>query len=147
MRIINPLRSLFGKKAGRQSVAQPAAEHTPGPLSPEEMARQEKSRQAAARHKGILNEEFAKTLEAADSGLVFPESAADPLAYLGNLDPLGLSTEERRVVREWTRDLVEEMGDRAVWNSKLRLKLELRYLMSESGLIKGIGRFSGEGKR
>ena len=147
MRITNPLSSLFGRKVGQQPVARPAAERAPGPLSPEELARQEKSRLAAAKHQGILNQEFAKTLEAADAGLVFPESAADPLAYLGNLDPLGLSAEERRVVREWTRDLVEEMGDRAVWNSKLRLKLELRYLASESGLTKGIGRFPGEGKK
>lgn len=146
MRITNPLSGLFGKKGGRRPVARPAAERAPGPLSPDELARQAKTRQAASQHQGILNQEFAKKLEAADVGLTFPEAAADPLAYLGNLDPLGLSSEERRVVREWTRDLVGEMGEWAVWNSRLRLKLELRYLATESGLTKGIGRYPGEGK-
>jgi len=145
--ITNPLRGLFGKKSDHQPVARPAAERAPGPPTPEEQARQAKTRQAASQHQGILNQEFARTLEAADAGLTCPESAADPLAYLGNLEPLGLSSEERKVVREWTRDLVADMGDRAVWNSRLRLKLELRYLASESGLAKGIGRFPGEGKR
>mgnify|MGYP001767823157 CR=1 FL=1 len=70
MRITNPLSSLFGRKVGQQPVARPAAERAPGPLSPEELARQEKSRLAAAKHQGILNQEFAKTLEAADAGLV-----------------------------------------------------------------------------
>ncbi len=146
MRITNPLSGLFGKKGDRRPAGRPAAERAPGLLSPEELARREKTRQAASQHQGILNQEFAKKLEAADFGLTFPEAAEDPLAYLGNLDPLGLSSEERRVVREWTRDLVEEMGEWAVWNSRLRLKLELRYLATESGLTKGIGRYPGEGK-
>jgi hypothetical protein len=146
VRITNPLSGLFGKKGDRQPVARPASERAPGPLTPEELARQEKTRQAASQHQGILNQAFAKKLEAADAALTFPEAAADPLAYLGNLEPLGLSPDERKVVREWTRDLAEEMGARAVWNSRLRLKLELRYLATESGLTKGIGRYPGEGK-
>ena len=79
-------------------------------------------------------------IEAADEGLRFPENAGDALQYLGNLEPLGLSEEEQVVVRHWTEELVEERGERAVWNSRLRLKLELRYLISEAGLQKRTGR-------
>ncbi len=143
MRIGDFLGGLFGKKRGAQRTWA-GAESPAQPLTPADLARQEKLRQDAARHEGILNQEFAKTLEQADAGVTFPDSADDPLAYLGNLEPLGLSPEERKVVREWTRELVEERGERAVWNSRLRLKLELRYLASESGLQKGIGRFSGD---
>ena len=42
-------------------------------------------------------------------------------------------------MREWTRELIEERGEKAVWNSRLRLKLELRYLISEGGLLKMAG--------
>lgn len=144
MRFNDVLGGLFGKKGGPQGTPAGVAESPSTPLTPADLARQEKLRRAAASHEGILNQDFAKTLEHADEGVAFPESADDPLAYLGNLDPLGLSSEERKVVREWTRELLEEKGDRAVWNSRLRLKLELRYLATESGLHKGIGRFPGE---
>ncbi len=144
MRIGDFLGGLFGKKRGPQSARTVIGESPAQPLTPADLARQEKLRQDASRHEGILNQEFARTLERADEGLGFPESSEDPLAFLGNLEPLGLSSEERQVVREWTRELVEERGVRAVWNSRLRLKLELRYLASESGLHKGIGRFSGD---
>ncbi len=143
-----PIRSflgdLFGKKSDPQKIRKTPAVSPSAPISPAEMARQEKIRQEAASHQGILNEDFAKALERADEGLKFPENTDEPLAYLGNLEPLGLSAEERQVVREWTRELVEEKGERAVWNSRLRLKLELRYIATESGLSKGIGRFPGD---
>lgn len=144
MRIGEFLGGLFGKKRALRGGYSETAEHPTQPLTPADRARQEKLRQDATKHEGILNQEFAKALERADEGVSFPDSPADPLAYLGNLDPLGLSSEERNVVRDWTRELVEERGERAVWNSRLRLKLELRYLASESGLHKGIGRFPGE---
>ena len=144
MRFNDMLGGLFGKKGGPQETAAGHAGSPSIPLTPADLARQEKLRRAAASHEGILNEDFAKTLERADEGVKFPESTDDPLAFLGNLEPLGLSSEERKVVREWTRELVEEKGERAVWNSRLRLKLELRYLATESGLHKGIGRFSGD---
>ena len=144
MRVGDFLGGLFGKKRDPQNARTGIGESPAQPLTPADLARQEKLRQDAARHEGILNQEFAKTLEHADAGMAFPDSAEDPLAYLGNLEPLGLSSEERKVVREWTRELVEERGERAVWNSRLRLKLELRYLASEAGLHKGIGRFPGD---
>jgi len=99
-------------------------------------AGQERMRRGAVEHEGILTEEFAKKLEAADRGRVFPESPRDPVEYLGNIEPLGLTEDEKDIVRQWTSDLVEERGDRAVWNSRLRLKLELRYLIAEGGLQK-----------
>lgn len=143
MRFNEMLGGLFGKKGGPQ----PAAGHAESPsipLTPADLARQEKLRSSAASHEGILNQDFARTLERADEGAKFPEAPDDPLAYLGNLEPLGLSPEERKVIREWTRELIEEKGERAVWNSRLRLKLELRYLATESGRHKGIGRFPGD---
>jgi hypothetical protein len=117
----------------------------PQARAPRDAAGQEQMRRAATGHEGILSEEFAKTLEAADRGLVFPEGATDPIEYLGNLDPLGLTGQEMEIVRYWTRDLLEERGDRAVWNSRLRLKLELRYLIAEGGLHKMHGE-KGDGK-
>jgi hypothetical protein len=147
MRINSFLGGLFGKKGGGQKPPVGRADSPSIPLTPADQARQEKSRQSAAAHHGIFNEEFARTLEHADQGAVFPESPDDPLAYLGNIEPLGLSAEERKVVREWTRELVEDQGERSVWNSRLRLKLELRYLAIESGLHKGIGRFQGDGRK
>ncbi|TFH36670.1 MAG: hypothetical protein E4G93_01730 [Dehalococcoidia bacterium] len=147
MRFSNILGDFFGKKSGSEKISGSRADSPSGPLTPADLARQEKLRQSAASHHGILNEEFAKTLERADEGLKFPEAPDDPLAYLGNIELLGLSSEERKVVREWTRELLEEKGAHAVWNSRLRLKLELRYLATESGLHKGIGRFPGDRAR
>jgi len=147
MRFSNILGDLFGKKSGSEKISGSRAGSPSVPLTPADLARQEKLRQSAASHHGILNEEFAKTLERADEGLKFPEVPDDSLAYLGNIEPLGLSPEERRVVRQWTMELLEEKGAHAVWNSRLRLKLELRYLATESGLHKGIGRFPGDGAR
>ena len=144
MRFNDRLGGLFGKKPVRDDVQAARAAGPSQPLTPADLAKQ---RQAAASHQGVLNEQFARTLELADTGLRFPESADDPLDYLGSLEPLGLSDEERKVIREWTRDLVAEKGERAVWNSRLRLKLELRYLATESGLRRGIGRYPGEGPR
>jgi len=142
VRFSSVLGGLFGKKSDSQKAPQSPGESPSIPLTPADIARQEKLRQAAASHQGVLNADFAKLLERADEGSKFPEVPPnDPLVYLGNLEPLGLSSEERNVVREWTRELVEEKGERAVWNSRLRLKLELRYLATESGLHKGVGRF------
>ncbi len=139
------LGGLFGKKSQSANPPKAAYDSPSIPLTPADIARQETQRQAAASHQGVLNADFAKMLERADEGWKFPETPVDdPLVYLGNLEPLGLSSEERKVVREWTRELIEEKGERAVWNSRLRLKLELRYLATESGLHKGIGRFSGD---
>ncbi len=144
MRFNDMLGGIFGKKPGPEGAGKPHPESPSRPLTPADVARQEKARQTASTHQGILNEEFARTLEYADTGLRFPESPDDPLAYLGSLEPLGLSPEELKVVRQWTKELIEEKGERAVWNSRLRLKLELRYLATESGLHRGIGRFPGD---
>lgn len=112
----------------------------PGGSSAQHASRREQIRRDAVVHDGVLSEQFARTLEAADQGLTFPATPQDPLEYLGNIEPLGLTEHEKETVRQWTLDLVEERGDRAVWNSRLRLKLELRYLMSEGGLQKMPGR-------
>lgn len=148
MRFTSNLGGLFGRKSDAAKAPQSPPESPPIPLTPADIARQEKLRQTAASHQGILNEDFARMLERADEGCKFPETPpSDPLVYLGNLEPLGLSSEERKVIRVWTRELVEEKGERAVWNSRLRLKLELRYLASESDLHKGIGRFPADRRR
>ena len=128
---------LFGKKSGPQVASKAREEAKRRQVNPEDLARQEKFRQAAAQHSGVLSEEFARTLEEGDQGLRFLEDAQDVLEYLGNIEPLGLSEEEKNVVRDWTQDIVSERGEHAVWNSRLRLKLELRYLTSEAGLQKG----------
>ncbi len=144
MRFGDILGGLFGRKTGTPKAGAGSTSGTSQRVTPSDPVRQEKLRQDAAKHQGILNQDFARELERADEGWVFPESPDEPLMYLGNLDPLGLSAEERKVVREWTRELLEERGERSVWNSRLRLKLELRYLASEDGLRKGIGRFSSD---
>lgn len=102
--------------------------------TPQDSATREQLRRDAAEHEGVLSRQFAKTLDAADKGLMFPESAKDPLEYLGNVEPLGLTEQEKEIVRQWTLELLEERGEKSVWNSRLRLKLELRYLMVEGGL-------------
>ncbi|MBN1152961.1 MAG: hypothetical protein JXA58_07110 [Dehalococcoidia bacterium] len=145
MRFSNIVGGLFGKKSESQEAQRPPSDSPSIPLTPADVARQERQRQAAASHQGVLNVEFAKELERADEGVKFPETPdVDSLAYLGNLGPLGLSDEERKIVREWTRELIAEKGERAVWNSRIRLKLELRYLTTDASLRKGIGRFPSE---
>ena len=135
------LKDILGGFLGKaESGAKSSGPAQKRPLSQEDVARQQQFREAASGYQGVLNQEFAQALEAADEGLRFPENANDALMYLGNLEPLGLSEEERTVVRHWTEELVEERGDRAVWSSRLRLKLELRYLISEAGLQKRSGR-------
>jgi len=135
------LKDIFGGFRGKaESGAKSSGPGHRRPLSQEDVARQQQFREAASGYQGVLNQEFAQALEAADEGLKFPEDGSDVLMYLGNLEPLGLSDEERTVVRHWTGELVEERGERAVWSSRLRLKLELRYLISEAGLQKRPGR-------
>lgn len=135
------LKDIFGGFRGKpESGAKASKPSQRRPLSQEDVARQQQFREAASGYQGVLNQEFAQALESADEGLKFPENADDVLMYLGNLEPLGLSDEERTVVRHWTEELVEERGERAVWSSRLRLKLELRYLISEAGLQKRPGR-------
>lgn len=146
MRFSSILGGLFGKKNEALASPPPADDSLPDPLTPADVMRQEKQREAASSHHGVLNAEFARMLEYADRDLKYPEAAeSDPLAYLGNLEPLGLSMGERRIVSEWTRELIEEKGERAVWDSRLRLKLELRYLAAEPGLCRSMGRFPDEG--
>ena len=128
---------LCGKKSGPQVSSGGRGEKSRRHVAPDDLARQAKFRQAASQHSGVLSEAFARTLEESDHGLMFPEAAQDVLEYLGNIEPLGLSEEEKSIVREWTGDIVKERGEHAVWNSRLRLKLELRYLSSEAGLQKG----------
>jgi len=132
------LKDIFGGFRGKgESGAKPSPRRS---ISQEDAARQQELRETASTYQGVLNQEFAQALESADEGLKFPENPDDVLMYLGNLEPLGLSDEERIVVRDWTEELIAERGERAVWNSRLRLKLELRYLVSEAGLQKRSGR-------
>jgi len=133
------LKDYLGRIRGKSAPASQSSgsgSHSTRPPTADELARQKQARDAAAEYEGVLNQEFAKALEEADAGLRFPESPDDVLAYLGDLSPLGLSEDEKIVVRNWTEELVEEKGERAVWSSRLRLKLELRYLISEAGLHK-----------
>jgi hypothetical protein len=128
------INRLFGSGSTRQ-----AAEHgqaAPGARHSQDPARQEQTRRDALAHDGVFSEKFARTLEAADEGRVFPESAKDQIEYLGNVEPLGLTEREKEIVRRWTAELVDERGGKSVWNSRLRLKLELRYLIAEGGLQK-----------
>lgn len=137
MRLNDILGGLFGRKRGPHSSSTGQGVSVRRRISANDRARQEQFRQAASQHRGVFSEEFARTLEAADHGLTFPDASEDVLEYLGNIEPLGLSEEEKGVVREWTKEVVAERGQRAVWNSRLRLKLELRYLTLETGLQKG----------
>ena len=137
MRFNDILGRLFGRKRGPHSPSTGQGVGVRRRISSDDRARQEQFRQAASQYHGVFSEEFARTLEAADQGLTFPDAPQDVLEYLGNIEPLGLSEEEKSVAREWTREVVEERGKRAVWDSRLRLKLELRYLTLEAGLQVG----------
>ena len=137
MRFNDILGGLFGRKRGTHSSSTGQDVGVRRRISADERARQEQFRKAASQYHGVFSEEFARTLEVADQGLMFPDGSEDVLEYLGNIEPLGLSEEEKSVAREWTREVVEERGLSAVWNSRLRLKLELRYLTLEAGLQVG----------
>jgi hypothetical protein len=137
MRFNDILGGLFGRKRGPHSPSTGQGGVVRRHISADDRARQEQFRKAASQYHGVFSEEFARTLEAADHGLTFPDAPQDVLEYLGNIEPLGLSEEEKSVAREWTREVVEERGLRAVWDSRLRLKLELRYLTLEAGLQVG----------
>ena len=137
MRFNDILGRLFGRKRGPHSPSTGQGVGVRRRISSDDRARQEQFRKAASQYHGVLSEEFARTLEAADQGLTFPDAPQDVLEYLGNIEPLGLSEEEESVARDWTREVVEERGKREVWNSRLRLKLELRYLTLEAGLQVG----------
>jgi hypothetical protein len=137
MRFNDILGGLFGRKRGPRSPSTGQGGVVRRHISADDRARQEQFRKAASQYHGVFSEEFARTLEAADHGLTFPDAPQDVLEYLGNIEPLGLSEEEKSVAREWTREVVEERGLRAVWDSRLRLKLELRYLTLEAGLQVG----------
>ena len=137
MRFNDILGGLFGRKRGTHSSSTGQDVGVRRRISADERARQEQFRKAASQYHGVFSEEFARTLEVADQGLMFPDGSEDVLEYLGNIEPLGLSEEEKSVAREWTKEVVEERGLSAVWNSRLRLKLELRYLTLEAGLQVG----------
>ena len=137
MRFNDILGGLFGRKRGSRNSSTGQDVGVRRRISADDRARQEQFRKAASHYHGVFSEEFARTLEAADQGLTFPDASDDVLEYLGNIEPLGLSEEEKSVAREWTKEVVEERGLSAVWNSRLRLKLELRYLTLEAGLQVG----------
>ena len=137
MRFNDILGGLFGRKRGSHNSSTGQDVGVRRRISADDRARQEQFRKAASQYHGVFSEEFARTLEAADQGLTFPDASDDVLEYLGNIEPLGLSEEEKSVAREWTKEVVGERGLLAVWNSRLRLKLELRYLTLEAGLQVG----------
>ena len=67
-------------------------------------------------------------LKKADEGLSFPESPTDVLGYLGNIEPLNLTEDEKDAVRFTTLKLIDQHGFRHVWDSRLRYKLEIEYI-------------------
>jgi hypothetical protein len=77
----------------------------------------------------IHDEDLANALAAADRNLRFPTGASDPLAYLGSLDAMRLSEEERQEARVMTEKALKRHSPEHLWANKLRLKVELRFVL------------------
>jgi len=97
----------------------------------EEKERRRHFKNALSNYEPILalgGGDLGKRLEKADEGLSFPTSPIDPLEYLGNIDPLGLTESEKNSVRYTNRKLINQYGARHVWDSRFRYKLEIEYI-------------------
>ena len=81
----------------------------------------------------VYNEQLDEAISKADHMLKFPESPADPVEYIGSLEPLNMTPEEEAQVKREVSDDVEKRGGRWVWENKHRLKLEIRFILDEGG--------------
>ena len=53
---------------------------------------------------------------------------------MGNIYPLEMDKSEKDIVRKWTQNLVDKKGPQYVWDNRLRLKLELLFIVHYMGL-------------
>jgi hypothetical protein len=82
-----------------------------------------------------IDREFREYCLEADIGLSYPTNWDDPLELLGYIDLLGLDENQKVIVRNWTLGLIERQGPLYVWECKLWLKCELKYILKELGGI------------
>jgi len=84
-----------------------------------------------AANNSMLDLEVARACYDLDRDLAFPEDWwEDPLRLLGNLEPLKLTRQERKIVRRATRDIIARRGARYVWENKCFLKAEIPHFLS-----------------
>jgi hypothetical protein len=97
----------------------------------DETMSEERKRQAFrnAANNVPIDREFIESCEQADVGLALPENWDDPLELLGCIDLLGMEERHRAIVRRWTLRLIDREGPRYVWENRLFLKNELKYVI------------------
>jgi hypothetical protein len=76
-----------------------------------------------------IDREFIENCEQADIGLAFPGKWEDPLELLGCIELLSLEEHHKAIVRRWTLRLIDRKGPRYVWENRLFLKNELKYIL------------------
>ncbi len=77
----------------------------------------------------IWDDALAERLVAGDERLAFPEEPVDVLEYLGALEPLDLTEHWREFARKGVEESIERHGARWVWENRLRLRVELAWVI------------------
>lgn len=93
--------------------------------------RAEHYRNAISNYMGVLNlhgSDIEKKLQEADKGLTFPENPIDILEYLGNIEPLEMTDQEKKAARRFIQNSIKGHGTKEVWQYRMRYKLEWYYV-------------------
>lgn len=85
--------------------------------------------QAARNMALIWDDALAERLVAADDGLALPDEPEVVLEYLGPLEPLDLAEHWREHTRRGVEESIERHGARWVWESRVRLRVELVWVI------------------
>ena len=82
----------------------------------------------------VMKSDFAEELRKADMGLSMPDDPSNVLEYLGNIEPLKLSEEDKEAVVILTRKNINEKGAEYIWENRVFLRYELSYIIETFGL-------------
>lgn len=94
----------------------------------------EKLKQKYLQYQSIMESDFAKELRKADEGLSAPNSPTDILDYLGNIEPLHFTEEDKDAVRILLKKTIKEKGAEYIWQNRVFLRFELSYINETFGL-------------
>ena len=96
--------------------------------------KEEKLRQKYQQYQRIMESDFAKELCNADEGLSMPNNSADVLDYLGNIEPLHFTEDDKDAVRILLKKTINEKGAEYVWQNRVFMRFELSYINETFGL-------------
>ena len=95
---------------------------------------EERQKRMYLQHQRIMESDFAEVPRKADEGLSMPGGQADVLDYLGNIEPLNFTEEEKNAVRNLLKPLIKRKGLKYVWQNSTLIRFEMDYARETFGL-------------